>query len=312
MAEALREIVDARVRGRAASPCRGSSVEPGRAHRRARRRSRSTRSARSRRSTRRRLRARTSPRRRDERQHPHRALRRRLHRARWPPGPSDAPRRCWPASSASTARAATSWSRTPGCPPTSRPATCSRSPPPARTAGRWPDYNHVPRPPVVAVARRAGPGDRLRRETEDDLLAPRHRLSRGCVSPGCAGWSTRDVSRPDRVETPSVTRTARRCADGMTEARSDDRVRRPLQVALLGCGVVGAEVVRLLTSRPTTSPPGSARRWSWSASRCAARPRSRDRASTRRCSPPTPPPWSTATTSTSSSRSSAASSRPAR
>ena len=43
----------------------------------------------------------------------------------------------------------------------------------------------------------------------------------------------------------------------------------PLRVAVLGCGVVGTQVARLLTSRPTTSPPASARRSSSSASPCA-------------------------------------------
>ena len=33
------------------------------------------------------------------------------------------------------------------------------------------NYNHVPRPPVVAVRRRRGRGCIVRRETEDDLLA---------------------------------------------------------------------------------------------------------------------------------------------
>ena len=49
---------------------------------------------------------------------------------------SDGGRRRWPASSESTARAATSWSATPGCPTTCTPATCWRWPPPAPTAIR--------------------------------------------------------------------------------------------------------------------------------------------------------------------------------
>ena len=74
--------------------------------------------------------------RRDERQHPHRPLRRQLHvRARQPAAPTPAgPCRVV----ASTARAGTSWCAISGCPPTSRPATCSPSPPPGPTAGRWP------------------------------------------------------------------------------------------------------------------------------------------------------------------------------
>ena len=82
-------------------------------------------------------------RRRDERQHPHRALRRRLllH-----PGLAglrrDAGRSA--ASSASTARPATSSSRTSSCPATSPPATCWRCPGPAPTAGRWPATTTTP------------------------------------------------------------------------------------------------------------------------------------------------------------------------
>ena len=75
--------------------------------------------------------------RRDERQHQDRAVRRLLHCARWPRAPRP-PRRCCPGWSAGTARAATSWSGTRGCPPTWPPATCWPCPPPAPTAGRWP------------------------------------------------------------------------------------------------------------------------------------------------------------------------------
>ena len=50
---------------------------------------------------------------------------------------SSAPR-CWREWSASTVRAATSWSATSSCPPTSHPATCWLCRGPARTAGRWP------------------------------------------------------------------------------------------------------------------------------------------------------------------------------
>ena len=63
-----------------------------------------------------------------------------------------------------------------------------------------------------------------------------------------------------------------------------------LRVALLGCGVVGSEVVRLLTSRPTTSPPGSARRWRSPGSPYAGSAATAATCrSTRPCSPPTPP-----------------------
>ena len=72
-------------------------------------------------------------RRRHERQHPHLALRRRIRRPTGLPE-SATRRRRWRASSESTARAAISSSATPGCPTTSRPATCSVSRPPAPTA----------------------------------------------------------------------------------------------------------------------------------------------------------------------------------
>ena len=51
---------------------------------------------------------------------------------------SGARRRCWPGWSASTARPATSWSRTSSCPATSGPATWWPCPAPAPTAARWP------------------------------------------------------------------------------------------------------------------------------------------------------------------------------
>ena len=81
------------------------------------------------------------------------------------------PARCSPASSASTARAATSSSRTRGCPPTSRPATCSRSRPPARTAGRWPPTTTTCRAAGGRASRRGRARVLLRRETVEDLLA---------------------------------------------------------------------------------------------------------------------------------------------
>ena len=66
------------------------------------------------------------------------------------------------------------------------------------------NYNHVPRPPVVAV-RDGASTVIVRRETEADLLSPRHR------------------SRPG--------------SRSMSDA---------IKIALLGCGVVGTQVVRLL------------------------------------------------------------------
>ena len=76
-------------------------------------------------------------RRRDERQHPDGAVRRRLLVHAGEPclrGASAA----GPASSACTARRATSWSRTSSFPATWRRATWSRSRAPVRTAARWP------------------------------------------------------------------------------------------------------------------------------------------------------------------------------
>ena len=109
-------------------------------------------------------------RRRHERQRAHRALRRRLLR-RASPHASRKPRPRSCASPASTASRATSSSTPTTCPTTSRPATCSPSPRPAPTAGRSRrNYNHVPRPPVVAV--RDGVARVIvRGETEADLLA---------------------------------------------------------------------------------------------------------------------------------------------
>ncbi len=73
----------------------------------------------------------------------------------------------------------------------------------------------------------------------------------------------------------------------------------PIRIGLLGCGVVGTEVVRQLAEpgrRPR--PAGRRARWSWSASPSAAPSGSRRRppswACPSRCSPPTPPSWSPA------------------
>ena len=76
-----------------------------------------------------------------------------------------------PASSACTARAATSWSATSSC-----PATCAIGDliavPAAGAYSRSmaSNYNHTPRPPVVSV-RDGKVRTMLRRETLDDLLA---------------------------------------------------------------------------------------------------------------------------------------------
>ena len=102
-------------------------------------------------------------RRRHERQHPHRPLRRRLlvhARLAGLDGAAGArPRR-----RASTARAATSSCATSSCPATSAAATCSPSPAPARTAGAWRALQ--PRAAAAGGRRpgRRGPGDRPPRD----------------------------------------------------------------------------------------------------------------------------------------------------
>ncbi len=75
------------------------------------------------------------------------------------------------ASSASTARAATSSCATPGCRATSSRATCiAVAATGAYCRSMASNYNHVPRPPVVAV-RDGAARVIVRRETEADLLA---------------------------------------------------------------------------------------------------------------------------------------------
>ena len=84
---------------------------------------------------------------------------------------SDAPR-CWPGWSASTARPATSWSRTSSCPATSRPGDLLAVPGTgAYCRSMASNYNHALRPAGRGGARTARAGCVVRRETEDDLLA---------------------------------------------------------------------------------------------------------------------------------------------
>ncbi len=72
-----------------------------------------------------------------------------------------------PGWSASTARAATSSCATRGCRPTSRRVTCSPSPATgAYCRSMASNYNHVPRPPVVAVRDGAARRSIVRRETD--------------------------------------------------------------------------------------------------------------------------------------------------
>ena len=79
--------------------------------------------------------------------------------------------RCSPAWSASTARPATSWSRTSSCPATCAPGDLLAVPGTgAYCRSMASNYNHALRPPVVAV-RDGVARVVVRRETEDDLLA---------------------------------------------------------------------------------------------------------------------------------------------
>ena len=107
------------------------------------------------------------------------------------------------------------------------------------------NYNHVPRPPVVAV-RDGAARVIVRRETVDDLLSARLRMNHD------------------------------RCP--------------PCKVALLGCGVVGTEVVRLLHEQADDLTAAHRRAGSsWPGSRSARLGHRRvrdDRPA--RCSPPTP------------------------
>ena len=159
------------------------------------------------------------------------------------------------ASSASTARAATSSSRTRGCPPTSRPATCSPSPAtgaycrshgqqlqPRACGRRWSRSRRRERRGCSCGARR-----------EDDLLGstwaerhepvPRDATVRVPARAPCEGWET-SRSGPDSAKPPPVS-PLDRATDGMRR-RGRIMGAQPLRVALLGCGVVGSEVARLL------------------------------------------------------------------
>ena len=110
-------------------------------------------------------------RRRHERQHPHRAVRRRVQRASWPSARLDGAADALPASSASTARAATSWSRDAWLPADVAPGDLlavaghrrlllldGEQLQPGRRARRW------------SPCATGGPALILRRETVDDLL----------------------------------------------------------------------------------------------------------------------------------------------
>ena len=109
-------------------------------------------------------------RRRDERQHPHRALRRRLLLHPRQPRPPTRPR-CWPGVVGKHCEAGDIVVKDEFLPGDVAPATWSRCPAPAPTAARWPaTTTTLLRPPVVAV-KDGTSRVVVRRETEDDLLA---------------------------------------------------------------------------------------------------------------------------------------------
>ena len=230
----------------AASPSRGS-----RSSRAARSSgpapSRSTRSARSRTSTSApgHARALRQRRRRDERQHPHRALRRGVHRARWRRACRDAA-----AGAAPRRRQALRERR-------HRRARllAARRPRARRPARRRRDRRLLPGDGLATTttcrarrSSRSATGEAalvLRRETVDDLLALDAGSDRaGCVEPDRAGTlaRTRRGGRyPDAGPGGRWASTSRR--DSMT---TPDAAPAELTVALLGGGAVGSQVVRLL------------------------------------------------------------------
>ena len=143
------------------------------------------------------------------------------------------------------------------------------------------NYNHVPRPPVVAV-RDGEARVVVRRETEDDLLA-----STSASQPAATRrWR---AVREDR--TPGVRDDRRRTIVGADDR--DQRSRAHGRAAAEGRAAGlrrrrrrgGAAARR---RRPTTSAARSARRSSSSGSPCAGPRPARDRGRPRRCSPPTP------------------------
>ena len=131
---------------------------------------------------------------------------------------SDAPRRCWPGWSASTARAATSWSRDTCCPATSRPATCS----PCRDRRLLPhmasNYNHVPRPPVVAVRDGASRVHRAPRDRGRPAATRRRTLGRE--------WTADRDGRTDAAARRPAGLRRRRLAGRAAAARAGRRPRR--------------------------------------------------------------------------------------
>ena len=136
-------------------------------------------------------------------------------------------------SSASTASPATSWSRTSSCPSDVGPGDLVAVPATgAYCRSLASTYNHVPRAAVVAV--RDGQAALIvRRETEEDLL----RLDVEMRRTSCM------VDNPHRIFSDSA-----HCRRSLQHARSEGQqlMNTPVRVAMLGCGVVGSEVARLL------------------------------------------------------------------
>ena len=159
------------------------------------------------------------------------------------------------------------------------------------------NYNHVPRPPVVAV--RDGQARLIVRRETSTTCWPRRRLS----GPGRGPWAPRRGAayRPDGG-TPGVQQVdtgqdesvfpAPGRGGGASVSESD---KRPLRVALLGCGVVGTAVARLLTEHAAdlAARVGAPLELVGIAVRRPGKDRPRP-ASTPRCSPPTPRSWSPA------------------
>ena len=239
-------------------------------------------------------------RRRHERQHPPRPVRRELPRG-GRRAAVERRRRCSPASSASTARAATSSCTSAAARRRPRAGTCSPSPATgAYGRSMASNYNHVPRPPVVAVARRrvprpGPPRDRGRPPGARPRLTARPPRRTACVH----GTGARTHPYPGGAPARSDWRPSRALARARppAPARRRPRLRRRRH----GGGAAAHDAGR------RTSPRAWVRRWSSSASPCATSRPSATPWSTGRCSPPTRSRSSSARTS--SSRSWAASSR---
>ena len=131
-------------------------------------------------------------------------------------------------------------------------------------------YNRLPRPAVVAVRDGAAPGDAAPRDARGPVPAGGVGVrappaSDRTVRPAMiGGWEPEPHPHGGGFRIVDLEAEARRCGEWCSP-------NDPIRVALLGCGTVGGEVVRLLLSRPTSSPPGSAPRSSWSGWPCAGR-----------------------------------------